>query len=178
MEPIYHQDPIRREEVIARYLLRKLDAPAAEAFEAHYLVCAECFEELRAAELLISGLGRLVTEQRPDEGVRVIRFAGPAQLTGTSPDLSELDQVVRVPGDTKVLIDLSGVSRIDSAGLGMLMRCYTHAVRNAGVLKLLNPSRQVKKVLSMTHIDSVVPTFEDEHTALQSFQIPDSAPEN
>ena len=59
---------------------------------------------------------------------------------------------------------------IDSAGLGMLMGCYTHAVRNAGVLKLLNPNSQVKRVLSLTRSDSVVPTFEDENAALQSFQ--------
>ena len=72
--------------------------------------------------------------------------------------------------DPKTLnIDLSKVSRIDSAGLGMLMRCYTHAVRNAGILKLLNPTTQVKKVLSITRIDSVVPTFEDENAALKSF---------
>ena len=170
METRYHQDPIRREEIVTQYLLRKLDPAAAEAFEAHYLTCADCFEEIRAAELLISGLGRSGMEQGRPDGVRVIRLAGAGQLTGTSPELTELDEIVRTPGDTRVLIDLSAVSRIDSAGLGMLMRCYTHAVRNAGVLKLLNPSSQVKRVLSMTHIDAVVPTFEDERAALESFR--------
>jgi len=166
----YHEDPIRREELIARYLLRKLDSEAADAFEAHYLACSDCFEEIRATELLICGLGGSVRQDRQNEGIRILRFARTSQLTGTSPELSVLDRIVRTPGDTRVLIDLSGVSRIDSAGLGMLMRCYTHAVQNAGVLKLLNPSSQVKRVLSMTHIDSVVPTFEDEGAALQSFQ--------
>ncbi len=170
METQYHLDPVRREEVVRRYLLRKLDSDAAQAFEAHYLTCADCFEEIRAAELLIYGLGGPNGEQHGRESVRVVRFTGSTQLTGSSPELDELDQIVRAPGDTRVLIDLSAVSRIDSAGLGMLMRCYTHAVRNAGVLKLLNPSTQVKRVLSMTHIDSVVPTFEDETAALESFR--------
>jgi hypothetical protein len=57
--------------------------------------------------------------------------------------------------DGKVLIDLNRVSRIDSAGLGMLMRC-THAVKQSGALKLLQPAQQVKKVLSLTKIDSVI----------------------
>ena len=69
---------------------------------------------------------------------------------------------------SSVVPDITGKT-IDSAGLGMLMRCYTHAVRNAGVLKLVHPAAQVKQVLSMTRIDSVVATFEDENAALQSF---------
>jgi len=71
--------------------------------------------------------------------------------------------------DTKVLIDLSKVSRIDSTGLGVLMNCYCHAVKNAGMLKLLNPDVPVRRVLSLTKIDSVLQTFEDEAAAIQSF---------
>jgi anti-sigma B factor antagonist len=102
-------------------------------------------------------------------GVTVIRFTAASELTGTSSELSNLVRLVDARSDTKVLIDLERVSRIDSAGLGMLMRCFTHAVRNAGALKLLQPAPQVKRVLSMTRIDSVIPIFEDEHAALRSF---------
>jgi hypothetical protein len=53
----------------------------------------------------------------------------------------------------------------------MLMQCYTHAVRNAGALKLLQPTTQVNWVLSLTRLDSVSPTFEfeDGAAALHSF---------
>jgi anti-anti-sigma factor len=170
MTPQLHDDAIFREETIARYLAKKLDPASADAFEDHYLACQECFEEVRAAEMLIYGLGQRALKRSRTSGVTVIRFSGQAELTRPSSELSELAEIVRIPGDTKVLIDLSGVSRIDSAGLGMLMRCYTHAVRNAGVLKLLHPNRQVKSILSMTGIDSVVPTFEDERAAFESFR--------
>ena|SRR5581483_3341166 len=169
METKLHADPVAREQIIAKYLTRKLEPAAAAAFEDHYLGCQECFEEVRATELLISGLGRGSVERTQDHDVTVVRFAAPAELTGSSLDLHALAQMVQAPGETKVLIDLSQVSRIDSAGLGMLMRCYTHAVRNAGTIKLLNPTTQVKKILSMTRIDSVVPTFDDEKAALKSF---------
>ena len=164
-----HADPVFREELIAKYLARKLEPEATARFEDHYLGCQDCFEELRATELLIYGLRATAIERTQTEDVTVVRFAAPAELTGSSLDLNTLLQMVQSPGETKVLIDLSKVSRIDSAGLGMLMRCYTHAVRNAGILKLLNPTTQVKKVLSITRIDSVVPTFEDENAALKSF---------
>jgi len=169
MDTKLHADPVLREGFIARYLARKLEPEAAARFEDHYLTCQDCFEELRAAELLVYGLRQTAIELTHSQDIAVVRFTASAELTGSALDLNALAQMVQSPGETKVLIDLSKVSRIDSAGLGMLMRCYTHAVRNAGTLKLLNPTTQVKKVLSITRIDSVVPTFEDEDAALQSF---------
>jgi anti-sigma B factor antagonist len=169
MKTNYHSDEIAREQTITGYLARRLGSGAAAEFEDHYLECQDCFEELRAAELLIVSLG-LRLEQTRKQDVTVVRFTSPAQLTATSSDLSAFVQSVQALSDTKVLIDLSRVSRIDSSGLGMLMQCYTHAIRNSGVLKLLNPPPQVKKVLSLTRIDAVVPTFEDERAAVESFQ--------
>ena len=98
-----------------------------------------------------------------------MKFAQGTQLLAASLELTELSKAVRLESDTKVLIDLSRVSRIDSTGLGVLMNCYCHAVKNAGVLKLLNPDAPVRRVLSMTKIDSVLQTFEDEAAAIESF---------
>jgi anti-sigma B factor antagonist len=166
-------DPIVREQTIVQYLARKLNATARERFESHYLECQECYEELRAAELLMAGLEPNGIQLTRDNDVTIVRFSGFTELTASSAELEELYSTVR--SDTKVLIDLSAVSRIDSAGLGMLMCCYTHAARHAGAFKLLHPRTPVKRVLSMTGIDSIVPTFDDEQAALQSFR--DSATE-
>jgi anti-sigma B factor antagonist len=161
-------DPIIREQTIAKYLARKLNTSAREGFEDHYLECQECYEELRAAELLIAGLEPTGIELTRDDDITIVRFTGFTELTAASAELEALYSTVR--SDTKVLIDMSAVSRIDSAGLGMLMCCYTHAARHAGSLKLLHPKAPVKRVLSMTGIDSIVPTFDDERAALQSFR--------
>ena len=42
------KEPIEREQVIAKYLSRALDAEAVEEFEGHYLGCDECFDELQS----------------------------------------------------------------------------------------------------------------------------------
>jgi anti-anti-sigma factor len=165
-----HGDGISRARLIGDYLSRRLDQEPKESFEDHYLSCDDCFEELRGTELMILGLGQPVVHRTHNEDVTVIRFAGAAQLTGTSHELTQLARLVQGSGDTKVLIDLSRVSRIDSAGLGMLMNCYTHAIRNAGALKLLHPNAQVRQVLAITRINSVVATFDDEPEAIASFQ--------
>ena len=166
----YHDDPLLREELIRQYLLRRLDAAAAEAFEGHYLVCDECFEELRASELLISGLNRSEVDQQRFDDVVLLKFLRPVQLIRRSREMNALLRGVFEQKDTKVLIDLSRVSRIDSAGLGLLMSCYSHAVRNQGMLKLLNPSPEVVHLLRMTRIDSVLETYYDKHQALASFR--------
>jgi anti-sigma B factor antagonist len=165
----FHDDPVIRENVIARYLERRLNAVSAEEWENHYLECNDCFEEIRATELLIRGLGEPLVERKRVNDVTVLAFARGTQLLAASLELSELSKAIRLESDTKVLIDLSKVSRIDSTGLGVLMGCYSHAIKNAGVLKLLKPDAPVRRVLSMTKIDSVLQTFEDETAAIESF---------
>src|SRR5579863_5882555 len=157
MESIFHTDPVIRERCIARYLAKTLGEGEAQQFEDHYLFCDDCFEEMRATGLLLSGLGQPAIHSEQTGDVTVIRFSAKAQLTSTAGELAALQQVLYTRGDTKVLIDLQGVSRVDSTGLGMLMRCYAHAVRHSGAFKLLLPAPQVKRVLSMTKIDSVIP---------------------
>jgi anti-sigma B factor antagonist len=165
----FHGDPIVREQLISRYLRHDVTAELADEWESHYLGCQDCFEEIRATELLIRGLGAPIVQRKRVNDVTVLQFASGTQLLAESLELSELSKAVRLESDTKVLIDLSKVSRIDSTGLGVLMNCYCHAVKNAGVLKLLNPDVPVRHVLSLTKIDSVLQTFEDEAAAIKSF---------
>ena len=166
----FHDDPLTREEQIRDYLLKRLDAAAVEDFESHYLACDECFEELRATRLLMASLAQSKVGRRRLQDVVVLEFSYPAQLIRQAQELHQLLAGVLEQKDTKVLIDLSRVSRIDSAGLGMLINCYSHAVRKHGMLKLLRPSAPVQNLLRLTRIDSVIETYDDESQALQSFQ--------
>ena len=166
----FHDDPVIREEWIRNYLLRRLGPAGVEEFESHYLGCDECFAEMQATRLLIAGLGQSALGRRRLEDVVVLEFSQPTQLIRQAQELRQLLQGVLDQKDTKVLVDLSRVSRIDSAGLGMLINCYSHAVRNRGMLKLLKPSEPVKNLLRLTRIDSVIESFNDEAQAVQSFQ--------
>lgn len=165
----FHDEPLLREELIVKYLKRRLDAASTEAFESHYLTCDECFEELRVSQLLAEGLSQRRIDRRYEGETAVLQFTGPVQLTRRSAELTALSQSVLEQKDTNVLIDLSRVSRIDSAGLGLLMSCYSHAIRNRKALKLLNPSRDVRELLRVTKIDAVLETYDDEQEALRSF---------
>jgi len=153
------KEPIEREEVIAKYLSRSLDSEAVEEFEGHYLGCDEA-ADLRASNMTWKQSG----------GVSVLQFRANAELTHSAQELEELRREVLEQSDSRVIIDLSRVTRIDSAGLGQLMSCYSHLVRNRGALKILNPTPEIRKLLDMTGISTLIPAFEDEHEAVRSFR--------
>jgi anti-sigma B factor antagonist len=167
---VCQKEPIEREQVIARYLSRSLDSGAVEEFEAHYLGCDECFDELRVSEHLAADLRATYFEWKQSGGVSVLQFRGNTELTHSAQELDQLRREVLEQRDSKVIIDLSRVTRIDSAGLGQLMSCYSHLVRNQGALKVLNPAPEIRKLLEMTGISTLIPSFQDEKEAVRSFE--------
>jgi len=162
-------EPIEREQVIAKYLSRSLEAGAVEEFEAHYLGCDECFDEMRVSERLAADLRASNLAWKQTGGVSVLRFKANAELTHSAQELEELRREVLEQSDSKVIIDLSRVTKIDSAGLGQLMSCYSHLVKNRGAMKILNPAPEIMKLLDMTGISTLIHAFQDEQEAVSSF---------
>ena len=72
-------------------------------------------------------------------------------------------------GRNHILANLSGVSYMDSAGLGELVRCYTTVTRRGGALKLLGLTKRVADLLTITKLLTVFDTYDTEKEALASF---------
>lgn len=68
-----------------------------------------------------------------------------------------------------ILLDLSGVTTIDSSGIGELVSAYTTVANRGGKLKLLNLPPKVNDILQITQLISVFETFDTEQEALASF---------
>ena len=162
-------EPFQREQIIAKYLSRALDTEAVEEFEGHYLGCDECFDELQLSERLTEDLRASRVTWQQNGGVSVLQFRQNTQLTHSAQELDELRREVLEQSDSRVIIDLSRVTKIDSAGLGQLMSCYSHLIRKRGELKVLNPGPEVKKMLEMTGISTLIPAFSSVQEAVRSF---------
>jgi anti-anti-sigma factor len=163
-------EPIEREQVIAKYLSRSLDSEAIEEFEGHYLGCDECFDELRVSESMVAHLRQSNLLWRQSSGVSVLRFRNAAELTHSARELADLRREVLEQSDSRVIIDMSRVTKIDSAGLGQLMSCYSHLLRNQGALKVVNAPPEIRKLFDMTGISKLIPSFSDESEAVRSFE--------
>ena len=72
-------------------------------------------------------------------------------------------------GHRKLLMNLEGVSYVDSAGLGEIVRTHTTVSRQGGSLKLLNLTKRIEDLLSVTKLLTVFDTYESEQEALDSF---------
>jgi anti-sigma B factor antagonist len=72
-------------------------------------------------------------------------------------------------GHRKVILNLAQVPYIDSAGLGEIVRTYTTVSRQGGSLKLLNLTKRITDLLSITKLLTVFETFDSEHDAIKSF---------
>jgi anti-sigma B factor antagonist len=69
-----------------------------------------------------------------------------------------------------LLLNLEGVPYIDSAGLGEIVRTYTTVSRQGGALKLVNLTKRITDLLSITKLLTVFETFDLEKDAVASFQ--------
>jgi anti-sigma B factor antagonist len=72
-------------------------------------------------------------------------------------------------GTTKLLLNLEDVPYVDSAGLGEIVRCYTTVSRKDGNLKLINLTKKIKDLLSITKLLTVFETYDSEDEGVKSF---------
>ena len=72
-------------------------------------------------------------------------------------------------GNKKIVLNLAEVPYIDSAGLGEIVRTYTTVSRQGGSLKLLNLTKRITDLLSITKLLTVFETYDSESEAIRSF---------
>ena len=72
-------------------------------------------------------------------------------------------------GNKKLLLNLGGITYIDSSGIGELVSGFTTVTNNGGRLKLLNLAKRVRDLLQITKLYTVFEVFEEEATGIRSF---------
>ena len=93
-----------------------------------------------------------------------------ALLLGTS--VNSLRQKVEnlvEHGIRKFVFDLTGVGRIDSSGIGLLVMILSSTKEAGGSLKLVNPSKQVTQALKLCNLLPLFEVFTEEEQAISSF---------
>ena len=69
-----------------------------------------------------------------------------------------------------VLLNLEEVSKIDSSGLGEIIAAHSSLKKNGGSLKLLNLTTQVRELMVITKLLTVLDCFKTESDAVRSFR--------
>jgi anti-sigma B factor antagonist len=72
-------------------------------------------------------------------------------------------------GRKKIILDLSGVSYMDSAGLGELVQAYATTKNKGGSLKLVGLTKRIWHLLTITKLVTIFENYENEAAAVSSF---------
>ena len=108
--------------------------------------------------------------QRSVQGVCVLDIDGPITLGADgSEKLGDKVRSVLQTGEKQVLLNLSGVAYIDSAGLGELVNAFTTVKKQGGALKLVGVTKKLKDLLVITKLATVFDSYETEAEALESY---------
>jgi len=102
--------------------------------------------------------------------VLILHLQGPITLGDATRRFRALIQEKLQAGNKKIVLNLAEVYYLDSSGLGELVAAYTAALRSGGKLKLMKLTSRVKDLAQLTKVYQVFEVFDDEDSAVRSFQ--------
>jgi len=109
------------------------------------------------------------TQIRDTGDIRIIGLSGKITIGSGDVQLRELINQNLEEGHSKLVLDLSGVSTMDSSGVGEMVAAFTSAKKRGAQMKLVNLSPKIMDILQMTQLITVFETFEGMDEALESF---------
>jgi anti-sigma B factor antagonist len=132
------------------------------------LHCARAQAGVKLTLAILSGVSMQI-EERAVGDVVVLDLKGKITLGEGDELLKDKVNSLVNQGHKKIILNLADVPYIDSAGLGEVVRTYTTVSRQGGSLKLLNLTKRITDLLSITKLLTVFETFDSESEAVRSF---------
>ena len=115
-------------------------------------------------------MANLNIKDRQAGDVTILDLSGKITIGEGSVQLREAVRRLLDEGKKKILLNLGDVSYVDSSGIGELVSSYTTTNHNAGQLKLLNQTKKIHDLLTITKLLTVFESFDDEGAAVSSFK--------
>jgi anti-sigma B factor antagonist len=107
--------------------------------------------------------------ERKVSDVTILDLSGKMTLGEGDEMLKQAINTLLAAGNKKLVLNLENVPYIDSAGLGEVVRTHTTVSRQGGSLKLLNLTKRIEDLLSITKLLTVFDTYDSEAEAIKSF---------
>jgi anti-sigma B factor antagonist len=73
-------------------------------------------------------------------------------------------------GQVRIVVDLAGVTYIDSSGVGMMAAKLKRVRESGGDMRLAHLTSRSQRLLGMLKLKTVFETFDDEESAVRSFE--------
>jgi anti-sigma B factor antagonist len=110
-----------------------------------------------------------IREKETDSGVTIIELEG-ILVTGLESQQVEstVEKLVR-SGKKKILLDLTKVSYVDSAGIGILVGSLGRCKQGGGEMRLTGVRDHILHIMKITRVDQVLPVDPSLENAVSKF---------
>jgi anti-sigma B factor antagonist len=113
-----------------------------------------------------------ITKGQLKDGIAVLTLRGSIH---TGPDCRRIEQEVEdlLRGNqTRAIFDLTGITHIDSAAIGTVVRCYSKLKNAGGMLRLAGCNGMIDSSLKLTKVDKIIGIFPTASAAAEDFPLP------
>ena len=111
----------------------------------------------------------LYIHERRERDVAVLDLKGRIRISGGTLALHRSIRCLVDEGKTKILLNLEGVTHIDSTGLGELISSYVTVSNKGGQIKLVHLTERLQDIMTITKLLTVFDVYDNEPDALASF---------
>lgn len=108
-------------------------------------------------------------EQREKEGIVILDLKGRLVLGSPDQELRERLQQLRDSGHVNVILNLKGVTDIDTSALGTMVSCLARFRESGGRVVLLHLLPAHTQLSNIVELDTVFEMYQEEVDALNSF---------
>jgi len=109
-----------------------------------------------------------IAHQEIQPGLAVVTLTGKVMLGAGTAAIDELIASLIAKGDRKIVLDLSGVTHIDSTGIGTFIASLGKIMQAGGALAMAGASGVVREGFRITRLDSVFKFFPDVESAVKA----------
>lgn len=111
----------------------------------------------------------LYINQRRNADVTILDLKGRLRVGGNALALHRSIRSLLLEKETQIILNLAGVSFIDSCGLGELVASQVSVENKGGEIKLVGLTDQLLELFRATRLLSVFDSYANEEEAIQSF---------
>ena len=100
---------------------------------------------------------------------QLIQLRGPLRMGEAVDGLRQIMEEALGNGDTRMILNLSEVSMIDSTGIGLLVRFLATSKQRGGNIKLVQPSKFAVQTLRLVGVLNLFEIFDNDDAAVESY---------
>ena len=101
-----------------------------------------------------------VDAKQLDSGIAVVTIAGRLAMGGETERLDATVKGLLERDQKRFVLDITTLDYADSSGIGMLVSCLTNVKKAGGELKLAGANPRIRRILTMTGVDTMMPMFD------------------